>query len=173
MAAVASERRRDRLGRILRDADDPVTGSDLAKRLGVSRQVIVNDVAILRAAGHPIMGSPKGYVLIDRASGPTDVIACRHARDLGREELGILVDHGIAVLDVVVEHAIYGEIRANLMVESRADIERYAGMLERSGQAPLSALTGGVHLHTVRSPNQDALEAAKRALREADLLIED
>ncbi|HEY7667006.1 MAG TPA: transcription repressor NadR [Actinomycetota bacterium] len=173
MAAVASERRRDRLGRILRDADDPVTGSDLAKRLGVSRQVIVNDVAILRAAGHPIVGSPKGYVLIDRVGGPTDVIACRHVRDLGREELGILVEHGVTVIDVVVEHAIYGEIRANLLVESRADIERYVGMLERSGQSPLSALTGGVHLHTVRSPNPDALEAAKRELREAGLLIED
>jgi transcriptional regulator of NAD metabolism len=173
MAAVASERRRDRIGRILRDADDPVTGSDLAKRLRVSRQVIVNDVAILRAAGHPIVGSPKGYVLVDRMAGPTDVIACRHARDLGREELGILVDHGIVVIDVVVEHAIYGEIRANLMIESRADIERYAGRLERSGQRPLSALTGGAHLHTVRSPNPDALEAAKRALRSAGLLIED
>lgn len=173
MAAVASDRRRERLGRILRDADDPVTGSDLAERLGVSRQVIVNDVAILRAAGHPIVGSPRGYLLTDRASGATDVLACRHAGDLGRRELGILVDHGIAVLDVVVEHTIYGEIRANLMVESRADIERYARQLERSGQSPLSALTGGVHLHTVRAPNRDALEAAKRELREAGLLIED
>jgi transcriptional regulator of NAD metabolism len=173
MAAVASERRRERLGRILQDADDPVTGSHLAKRLGVSRQVIVNDVAILRAAGHPIVGSPQGYLLMDRASGPTDVVACRHARDLGRQELGILVDHGITVLDVVVEHSVYGEIRANLMVGSRADIERYARILERSGQAPLSALTGGVHLHTVRAPNPDALEAAKRELRDAGLLIED
>jgi uncharacterized protein len=173
MAAVASERRRERIGRILQDADDPVTGSDLASRLGVSRQVIVNDVAILRAAGHPIVGSPHGYLLSDRVGGATDVVACRHARDSGRRELGILVEHGITVLDVIVEHAIYGEIRANLMVESRADIERYAGVLERSGQSPLSALTGGVHLHTVRAPNPDALEAARRALREAGLLIED
>jgi transcriptional regulator of NAD metabolism len=173
MAVVASERRRERLGRILHDADDPVTGSYLAKRLGVSRQVIVNDVAILRAAGHPIVGSPQGYLLVDRASGPTDVIACRHARDLGRRELGILVDHGIVVLDVVVEHLVYGEIRANLMVKSRADIERYARVLERSGQAPLSSLTGGLHLHTVRAPSPDALEAAKRELRETGLLIED
>ena len=173
MAAVASERRRERLGRILHEADDPVTGSHLAKRLGVSRQVIVNDVAILRAAGHPIVGSPQGYLLMDRIGGPTDVIACRHVRDLGRQELGILVDHGIVVLDVVVEHSVYGEIRANLMVESRADIERYARMLEGSGQAPLSALTGGIHLHTVRAPNPDALEAAKRELRGAGLLVED
>jgi transcriptional regulator of NAD metabolism len=173
MAAVASERRRERLGRILRDADDPVTGSYLAERLGVSRQVIVNDVAILRAAGHPIVGSPQGYLLMDRVEGPTDVIACRHAGDLGRRELGILVDHGITVLDVVVEHSVYGEIRANLMVESRDDIERNARILERSGQAPLSALTGGIHLHTVRAPNRDALEAAKRELREAGLLVED
>ncbi|MFN8234048.1 MAG: transcription repressor NadR [Actinomycetota bacterium] len=173
MATVASQRRRERLGRILQEADDPVTGSYLAKRLRVSRQVIVNDVAILRAAGHPIVGSPQGYLLMDRAGGPTDVIACPQTRDLGRRKLGILVDHGIVVLDVIVEHSVYGEIRANLMLESRDDVERYARMLENSGQAPLSALTGGVHLHTVRAPNPDALEAAKRELRRAGLLVED
>jgi uncharacterized protein len=173
MAVVGSEQRRERLGQILRRANEPVTGSTLGRRLGVSRQVIVNDVAILRAAGVPIVGSPRGYLLVDRANGHLSVIACRHGRDGFRNELGILVDHGVTVLDVVVEHSVFGEVRANLMVESRADIERYARLLETSGEAPLSSITGGLHLHTVRAPTPDALDAAKRALREAGLMIEE
>jgi transcriptional regulator of NAD metabolism len=76
-------------------------------------------------------------------------------------------------LDVVVEHPLYGEVQANLFIESRTDIDRYLEILESEGSQPLSALTAGVHIHHVRAPNPDALEAAKRELAEAGILLEE
>jgi transcriptional regulator of NAD metabolism len=173
VSAGSSEQRRFRLVEILRRATQPVTGSALSKRLRVSRQVIVNDVAILRAGGEPIVGSPQGYMMTGSSPETVAVIAVRHDPRRTVDELRALVDHGLVVLDVVVEHSVYGEVRANLMIESRADIDRYVKLLKASGEAPLSSLTGGLHLHTVRYPSADALDAARRALREAGILFED
>ena len=176
MAGGASEARRKELLGTLRRSADPVTGAELSSNLGVSRQAIVNDVAILRAAGEPIVGSPQGYLLAERASSngqPNAIIACKHGREGARRELEILVEHGITVVDVVVEHALYGEVRANLMISSRADVERYAGRLLNKDAPPLSSLTGGVHLHHLRAPTPDALEAAERSLRAEGFLLVD
>ena len=174
VAQTPSEQRRSSLVAILRDADSPVTGTDLSGALGVSRQAVVNDVAILRAMGEPILGSPRGYVFGDHADGhPVLTIACKHDRATSRRETEILIDRGIAILDVVVEHPLYGEVQANLFIESRTDIDRYLEILESEGSQPLSALTAGVHIHHVRAPNPDALEAAKRELAEAGILLEE
>jgi hypothetical protein len=176
MAGGASEARRAELLGTLRRSAEPVTGAELSSLLGVSRQAIVNDVAILRAAGEPIVGSPQGYLLAVRDPGngePDAIIACKHGREGARRELEILVDHGITVVDVVVEHALYGDVRANLMISSRADVDRYAGRLQSQDAPPLSSLTGGVHLHNLRAPTPDALEAAERTLRSEGFLLED
>ena len=168
-----SEERRSRLVSILRSSDSPVTGADLSAQLGVSRQVIVNDVAIVRATGEQILGSPRGYVLTDGDERPIATIACRHERVGFRRELEILVDRGISVVDVVVEHPLYGEVAANLLVQARSDIDRYIEALDREDAQPLSALTRGVHLHHVRVPNLDALEAARRELAAEGILLAD
>lgn len=159
---------------ILRSSEAPVTGGDLSSDLGVSRQAIVNDVAILRAMGEPILGSPRGYVLIEGTDErPIATIACRHDHEGNRREFEILVDRGIEVIDVVVEHPIYGEIAASLLVRSRADVDRYLEAMDREGVQPLWALTDGVHMHHVRAPSEDALDAAKRELAEAGILLPD
>jgi hypothetical protein len=159
---------------LLRSAQGPVTGTELSATLGVSRQVIVNDVAIVRATGVPILGSPRGYVLVEgNDDRPVATIASRHDHEGNRREFEILVDRGIEVIDVVVEHAIYGEISASLLVRSRADIDRYMDAMEREADQPLWTLTGGVHLHHVRASNPDALEAAKRELAEAGILLDE
>ncbi len=176
MAGGASEARRTELVATLRRSPEPVTGSELSSRLGVSRQAIVNDVAILRASGEEIVGSPQGYFLGKRDPGrfePNALVACLHHREGARREMEILVDHGITALDVVVEHPIYGEVRGNIMVASRADVDRYMDLLLNGGVPPLSSLTAGVHLHGVHAPSPDALEAAKRALRAEGILLED
>jgi len=173
-APSPSEERRGRLIAILRESAAPVTGSELSTELGVSRQVIVNDVAIVRASGEPILGSPRGYVLTEMIDErPTSTIACRHDREGWRRELEILVDRGISVVDVIVDHPLYGRLAANLLVETRADIDRYIGALDEHEAQPLSALTGGAHVHHVRAPNQDALDAALRELADAGILLGD
>jgi transcriptional regulator of NAD metabolism len=157
----------------LRSGREPVRGSDLAEEFGVTRQVIVGDVAILRAEGTPIVGSPQGYLLIERAApGVRAVIAVRHDRQGAQRELSALIDLGVTVEDVIVEHPVYGELRGNLMIRTPADVERFLASL-RSGEAELlSVLTGGVHLHTVRAPTEAVLSQARDVLRSAKILLE-
>lgn len=173
MTGGTTRERRAELLRILRDAERAITGSDLSQTLGVSRQAIVTDVAILRAGGEPIVGTPRGYRMEDAPAGFTAVIGCSHPPDRGREELEILLDRGIAVLDVGVEHSVFGEVRAPISVETRADVDRYSERILSAGEMPLSAITRGIHSHLVRAPNRDALDAAKRELGERGILLDD
>jgi uncharacterized protein len=169
-----SEERRAHIVAILREGGGPTTGAELSATLGVSRQAIVNDIAILRASGEPIHGSPRGYVLGDSGvGGASAALACVHDREASRAELELLVDRGITVLDVVVEHELYGEVQASMMISSRADVDRYMDALTATGAKPLSSLTNGVHVHHVRAPSLDSLEAAKRDLAERGFLLED
>ncbi len=119
--------RHQRILQIMQRVTKPVTGSQLAKRLGVSRQIVVQDVAILRASQVKILATPRGYILANRLepSPQRALIACRHGQEEVEEELNVLVDHGIKVMDVIVEHPLYGEIRGLLMLKSRADVRRF------------------------------------------------
>lgn len=173
MTGGASGERRAELLKILRKAERAITGSDLSVSLGVSRQAIVTDIAILRAAGEHIVGSLHGYRMEGASEGFTAVIDCSHPPDRGREEFEILLDRGIAVLDVGVDHSIFGELRAPILIQTRADIDRYSERIMKAGEMPLSAITRGVHSHTVRARNPEALEAAKRDLSERGILLDD
>jgi uncharacterized protein len=157
--------RRERIIEILRDERRSITGSELSSALGVSRQAIVNDMAILRAGGEPIGGGPNGYRWLgELPSGVFATIACRHDREGCQKELETLVAHGVAVLDVVVDHELYGEIRAELNVSTHRDVQRYMDVLHTSDVEPLSTLTGGVHAHHVRAPDDVALDSARKDL---------
>lgn len=172
MGSGTADVRRRRLLAVLRSGG-PRRGAELARQLGVSRQVIVTDVALLRAGGHPIVGTPGGYLLLDRERADLQaVLACNHDRRGTGPELRTLVQHGLTVLDVIVEHPLYGELRGNLMISSRQDVERFLRELRRGRIELLSSLTGGVHLHTVRAPSAEALERARAALRKEGILLE-
>lgn len=165
--------RRQKILQTLREAGGPVSGTRLAQEPGVSRQVIVGDVALLRAQGQPVIATAQGY-LINRpapAKGFTAMIACRHGKEHLVEELRMIVERGGKVLDVFVEHPVYGEIRANLMVETLADVEDLMARLEETKAEPLSLLTGGIHLHTIEVPDRATFREIERVLMEADLLV--
>lgn len=167
-----AKERRDLLRKMLASAGAPVTGTALARDLGVSRQVVVGDIAILRAAGDDIYATPQGYALpSQRVQGAISAkFACRH--DWGRieEELAIIVDNGGKVVDVVVEHPIYGEIKANLMLTSRREVGEFIQRLTNSGAEPLYTITGGVHLHTVEAASAEVLDQIKKDLEKAGIL---
>ncbi|HHY94422.1 MAG TPA: transcription repressor NadR [Firmicutes bacterium] len=171
---MAVERRR-RILELLRRAREPVTGSELARRFGVSRQVIVQDIAVLRAAGEEVVATPQGYRLGSGSPvGPyRAVLAVRHRPEQTQDELNTLVDCGLRVLDVVVEHPLYGELRGLLLLASRQDVATFVDQVTRTGAGLLSTLTGGVHLHTVEAPHPDALLCAREALRARGYLLED
>lgn len=168
-----AKNRRNAVLEKLTAAQEPLTGTALARELGVSRQIIVGDIAILRAAGVDIYATPQGYTVPGAAPphAKTARLACRHGRDNLAQELTIIIDNGGKVLDVIVEHPIYGEIRANLMLASRRDLNAFLKKLDE-GAKPLSSVTGGVHLHTVEVPSAEVLEVIAAELKAAGILIE-
>ena len=168
---MTSQQRRTEIQSRLRDAQTPLSATALANDLGVSRQVIVGDVALLRASGVDIQATPRGYVLGAERAGVTAVLACVHtAGDMGRE-LTAMVDQGAEVVDVIVEHPVYGQLTGQLRLRSRYDVSQF--LTKAEGAAPLSALTDGIHLHTVRCPDETALQRVVAALREEGFLLEE
>lgn len=157
----------------LKAAEEPLTGTWLAKHLGVSRQVIVSDFAILRAAGHVVYATPQGYVLpvLESSKNIKATLACKHDRDHLEDELSIIIDNGGKVLDVIVEHSLYGELKANLMLESRREINDFLRKLDEGKAEQLASITGGIHLHTIEVPNEEVLLKIKEELNEKGILI--
>ena len=165
--------RGEQLIKILQQSEGPVTGSELSQKLKVSRQIIVQDVALLRAAGMEVLATPQGYMLLkqDKLPDKRAVVAVQHSPDQTEAELFILVDNGLKVIDVIVEHPLYGELRGYLMLQCRADVQSFMGRLKSEGATLLSELTGGVHLHTVEYENAVNLRQAKDELDRQGLII--
>ncbi|BAS28754.1 transcriptional regulator [Limnochorda pilosa] len=170
--------RRSLIAERLRAAGVPVAGAQLAEGLGVSRQVIVQDVAVLRAAGAPILATPRGYVWVGEP-GADPRFACRrvvavdHAAGQIEVELNAVADLGGRVVDVVVEHPVYGELRGLVMTESRADVQEFLARLHQGGAGPLLTLTGGPHLHTLEAASQERLDRIVARLEALGFLIEE
>ena len=147
----AAQRRKVILER-LTEANAPLSASVLAGELGVSRQIVVGDVALLRASGTQIDATPRGYQLHPAARGYTGILACVHSTaDQMREELYTVVDQGGIVVDVAVENPLYGELRGNLNLASRYDVDHFIQQAADTPECLLSRMTGGVHLHTLSS----------------------
>lgn len=173
---MVSETRRKKILEILKSAEQPIKGTDLAERLGVTRQVIVQDIAILRAAGDEIIATPRGYILMKpvQAQAMTKKIVCRHhTNEQIREELTAIVDLGGIIINVIIEHPIYGEKRGVLMISSRQDVSDFMKSIENEYAQPLSSLTGGVHLHTIQVKDEESYNRIREELKRRGFLIEE
>ena len=159
-----AQQRRQIIARRLHGSEKPVSAAVLARELSVSRQIIVGDVALLRAGGLDITATPRGYILPRLPAGVTCTFACRHRGDQMEEELNAMVDQGCTVLDVIVEHPIYGQLTGSLRLSSRYDVGQFVARCKEEAAAPLSQLTEGVHLHTVLCPGQAAADRVRTEL---------
>ena len=170
---MTSEERREKIKVYLERSNTPLTGTYLASLFNVSRQIIVQDIAILRAAGNDIIATPQGYIM-PRSSQPrrlTRVFAVKHSPEDIRDELNAIVDCGGKVLDVIIEHPVYGEFKASLMMSSRRDVEIYLAAMEKEGAEPSSKLTEGVHLHTVEADSIEILDNIEKVLEQKGYLL--
>lgn len=136
-----------------------------AREFSVSRQIIVGDVALLRAAGLDIAATPRGYVLPKETTGLVRTVACVHPGEAMARELEIMVDQGCQVMDVVVEHPVYGQLTGQLRLASRYDVQEFVRLVSQRKARPLSDLTGGVHLHTLRCPDEDSYRRVLAGLK--------
>ncbi|MBQ3089672.1 MAG: transcription repressor NadR [Oscillospiraceae bacterium] len=165
--------RRDLIVKRLAQSDSPVSATVLAGECQVSRQIIVGDIALLRASGSDIQATPRGYLLREKEEGILRTIACNHSEEEMALELNLCADYGCTVRDVVVDHPIYGQLTGQLRISSRYDVERFLDQSRREQAAPLSFLTRGIHIHTLICPSQQAFEGLSRALEEAGLLLKE
>ncbi len=164
-------KRREAVAEYLAKAGAPVSAAVLAKEFAVSRQIIVGDVALLRAGGLEVAATPRGYVLPRRGAGIVRTLACRHPSQLMEAELNAIVDQGCTVLDVIVEHPIYGQLTGPLQLSSRYDVGQFLDRCREESAAPLSLLTEGVHLHTVACPDEGAFRRCRETLKALNILL--
>lgn len=173
---VVGEERRRLIIDTLQSAVKPITGRALGEMTNVSRQVIVGDITLLKAKNEPIVATSQGYIYIqDQATlGKIEkTIVCKHTPDQTMEELNILVDNGITVKDVKIEHPVYGDLSASIMVSNRNEVIEFIKRIRESEASYLSKLTeDGIHLHTIVADNEDQIKNAEEALRKADILVD-
>lgn len=161
-----TETRRMSILRVLSESLEPVTGTSLALQFKVSRQAIVQDIAVLRAAGYPIIAASNGYFL---QKLPGYKMICRiPSSHIGEErmeeELKTIVDHGGKVLNIIVNHPIYGEIVCPLSIRSREDIRLFLEKLNKQQATPLSILTEGVHAHDIEVDSAEVYDLIYKKL---------
>ncbi|NLK44593.1 MAG: transcription repressor NadR [Tissierellia bacterium] len=168
--------RRNKILNILERAQEPTKGTDLAESFNVSRQVIVQDIALLRAKGKNILATPRGYVLpkgYEKERLIKTIVCAHHNNDELEEELRIIVDLGGKIIDVIVDHPLYGEIRSQLQIGSRYDLKLFMGEFKKTKAEPLSSLTGGIHLHTIEVEDEETFIRIRKKLLEKKYLIEE
>lgn len=166
-----SAQRRAKILERLTEATAPISASVFAAELGVSRQIVVGDIALLRAGGAQIDATPRGYQFHRMEKGYTGILACAHSTEQQlRAELYAVVDQGGVVVDVAVENSLYGELRGNLNIASRYDADVFLAQAAGAPEALLSRMTGGVHLHTLRCADHKTFLRIEAALEAQGVL---
>lgn len=169
---MRAEERRQAILEHLRQSSRPVSAGFLAERFSVSRQAVVGDVALLRASGADISATPRGYVILEADRGLIRQVACRHDAAGMEAELCAVVDQGCSVLDVIVDHPVYGQLTGPLQLSSRYDVGQFLARCTEAEARPLSDLTGGIHLHTLSCPDEAAFLRVREALGALGVLLE-
>lgn len=171
---MSSKDRRKLIEELLIKRAEPQKGNNLAVELGVTRQVIVKDIAILRAEGINIIATPEGYMMPKESNLKIKrVIAVSHKPDEIEDELTCIVKFGGKVEDVIIEHPLYGEIRGMLMLKNLYDVQSFMQKCKEYKAEPLSALTRGVHIHTIEAENEETIERILNELKTRGYLISD
>ena len=170
---MTGEERRTQILQMLKDQTSPLSGTALADAFHVSRQVIVQDIALMRAENHRILSTNRGYLYHRTDSAgllPKRVVSVRHTTEQVLKEFTTVLELGGKILDVVVEHELYGQIRVDLMIESQQDAQEFYEKLMQSKDEPLKILTGDCHYHTIAAPSEKLLDLIEQALQKDGFL---
>ncbi len=169
---MKADERRKELATIIMSEGKPISGSILAERLHVSRQIIVQDIAILKTSGYDILSTHQGYIvkaspLIER------IFKVRHTSEQTEDELSCIVDMGGTVVDVFVWHKVYGKIKANLNIFSKLSIEKFIDGIKSGKSTELMHITDGYHYHTVRADSEETLDKIEKMLTEKNYIVDE
>ena len=165
--------RRTEILKLLQQEEKPVAARAMASQFGVSRQVIVQDMAVIRASTPGILSTTRGYVLQqDKDIACTREFKVRHGQEQAAEELNLIVDLGGEVEDVFIYHKVYGEVRAKLHIYSRRDVREFLESLKAGTSSPLKNVTAGYHYHTISARDEETLRLIEEALWEKGYLAQ-
>jgi len=166
------DKKRQQLLDLLLNASEPIKGQSLAEHLEVSRQAVVQYIAIIRASGVNVIATHTGYMIpkLPENAEHIKTIYSTHEDEHIREELEIIVDMGGKIIDVIVEHPVYGEIICPINIKSRYEIDNFLDDLEKHNAKPLSVLTGGHHRHTIEVPSEKVYQLIVDKLREKNYI---
>lgn len=178
---MTGEERRSEIINTMRQTKTPISGSALARKFQVSRQVIVQDIALLRASNVEIDSTSRGYRLAETDSKPemrerTETAVRRvfqvcHTDEQIEDELNTIVDMGGKALDVFVDHNVYGAIRADLSIFCRRHVREFVENISAGTSVPLKNLTSGVHYHTVEADSEEILDLIEKELDKKGYLM--
>ncbi len=164
-------KRHTELIKMLKNSKEAISGEEFSKHFDVSRQVIVKDIASLRHEGEEILSTSRGYVL-DRKQGFRKVVAVKHNSDQIREEIEIILRNGGKVIDVMVEHPVYGEIRGDISIATDEELTKFVALINSSKAKPLLSVSDeGVHLHTIEVQSRIQYEQIEKELKEKGFWI--
>lgn len=162
--------RRKAIVNLLLSAKEPISGSELAQRFDISRQIIVQDITVLKGTGYEILSTSQGYVM-QRSPLAERVFKVRHTTEQTEDELSCIVELGGTVVDVFVWHKVYGRIEAPLNIFSPMHIKQFLEGVRTGQSTELMHITGGYHYHTVRAENEAVLDRIEAALTERNYIV--
>ena len=167
--------RKETLLHLLKESQIPLNGQSLAEHFHVTRQIIVQDIAVLRADGAPILSTNRGYIYKESKSNPYvhKLFKVKHKEEDMEQELLAIVDNGGRVQNIQIDHPVYGEIETLLKLSCRRDVQHFLEQVERADFRPLSELTDGVHYHLVEAENEQDLLYIEKALDKLGYLVKD
>ncbi len=164
----ADERRKEIVAFLLAQKE-PVSGSILSEQFGVSRQIIVQDISVLKAIGYDILSTHYGYVIKDTPLIQR-VVKMYHTTEQTEDELTTIVDLGGTVVDVFVWHKVYGKVEANLNIFSRLHVKQFIEGVRSGKSSELMNITGGYHYHTIRAESEEILDKIVKELEEKNYI---
>lgn len=168
-----SVERRDNIVKLLLESNNPIKGTTIAQKYSVTRQVIVKDIAIIRAKGKDIIATPDGYIFNKKDGKIKAIIAVNHKDKEMFDEMNIIIRYGGTIEDVIVEHPLYGEIKAMLMIKNFNELNKFINKYKNQRAKLLSVLTNGVHIHTISADSQEDIDLILSELNVNNFIVSD
>ena len=169
---MKADARRKAIAQRLMASEEAVSGGKLSEEFSVSRQIIVQDIAVLKASGFEILSTHRGY-LVQKAPYAERIFKVHHDSAQTEDELSAIVDLGGTVVDVFVRHKLYGQISVKLNLFSQNHVNDFVERLRQGKSSELMSVTDGYHYHTVRAESEQTLNRIAAMLREKNYLVEE
>ena len=162
---MRANERRKAIVNLLLSEQEALSGSTLSERFGVSRQIIVQDITVLKGMGYDILSTHNGYIM-QKSPLKERVLKLHHTTEQTEDELSLIVGLGGTVVDVFVWHKVYGKMEAKLNIFSDLHVKQFIEGVRTGKSSELMNITGGYHYHTIRADSEEILDRIENVLKE-------